>query len=205
MKKINLILIVTLVPITFANTLAQTVKFDFLFGIGWTRGGDNLRVYPITVTSEYGSHYETESIEAGEARIYTLGGKLYFANFPVGIQFTWNDYASLQHNVEGLDDNFRRHSINIIPYFRIKQFRIGIGVSYYYHAEFIEDAEGNGISAHGDYQMEHTKGYIYEVDYVWDVNKFVSSFSIGLRYTQVKFKPYDINGSNGGLFFLLAI
>ena len=205
MNKIIQISIFALIFLSLSNLYAQKPRFDFVFGLGLTTGGDKMAEYPIIISSEFGSRESSEDIRAGDTRIFFLGGNIYFSNFPVGLQITWNYHYAIAEYVEGLNSDFERNSIDLLPYYRYNEFRFGVGLSYYMNVRFIEDAVGTGINRKGEIIFDDVQGYIFEVDYIWNKVLFFTALSVGFRYTQVEYQPYQINGNCIGIIFSASI
>ena len=73
------------------------------------------------------------------------------------------------------------------------------------NVRFIEDAVGTGINRKGEIIFDDVQGYIFEVDYIWNKVLFFTALSVGFRYTQVEYQPYQINGNCIGIIFSASI
>lgn len=194
--------------LSLSNSHAQLAQFDLVVGAGLTIGGDKIAEYPIVVTTEGISYQSTASIKAGKNGIYFFGGMVHLTNFPLGLQITWNRILSTGGDVEGLESEFTRNSIDILPYFTFDRFRLGIGLSYYYNVKFIDDADFGGGYFHRkvEYKFTDSHGYFLEIDYVWNKStNYYVSFITGVRFTKITYEPIKLDGNNVGIFLNLAI
>ncbi|MBI2380328.1 MAG: hypothetical protein HYV16_06215 [Gammaproteobacteria bacterium] len=145
-------------------------------------GGDSLGIEVNVQTGE-----ETDRIRAGA--LYQLAAG---ALFPVADDWAIQATAgivrdSIHSNVNEGKGQFHKKFVELMPYYGLGRHRFGLGMTYYYSAEF----NGNGDESQGDVNghISFDKELAPTLAYDWFYNE---SLALGLRYTAAEFDADEV-------------
>jgi hypothetical protein len=166
---------------------ASTANTDLLLSFGVTYGGDKLA----TISYKHGDDVD---IHAGGLVLFGIGVLHQFGN-------NWEAQASVNYhfdraNARNGDATFDRIPLDFLGFYRVGAHRFGGGVTYHLNPKFDSDFDFAG--GDGTVDFDNAVGAVIEYDYF-----FNESVSLGVRYTNIKYKSADISddidGSYGGL------
>lgn len=133
-----------------------------------------------------------ESFHANE--LFSLGGGASYLtdakNIEVQVTLAWK-YGNL--NASDGSIKFTRYPLDALVFYRMNKFRFGGGLTYHLNPKLSAD----GVAAPLDgFKFDNALGLVLQADYL-----LTEQASIGLRYTNLSYKPKgggDSLSSNGG-------
>jgi len=201
-----------------AETLAKQPKNILFFaGIGWTAGGDTFDVDPTDTRQNSSSgllNLDNQLSAGGDVHVWF--GTIWIHNrytetfFAIGYH---NDANTFQDNSSGRtgSSNFGQITYDIVPTYRVANFRFGTGISYHTnirHSETITTTISNTTAtttttATKKIQYDDALGTVVSIGY-----DFSQHGRIDLRYQFIEYVSYEqsallnqkLNGDSVGLY-----
>ena len=145
-------------------------------------GGDKLAIETNVQTGE-----ETDRIRAGALYQFAAG-----ALFPIAEDWAIQATAgivrdSIHSNVNEGKAQFHKKFVELMPYYGLGRHRFGLGVTYYYSAEYGFNGDEN--EGQGNGHISFGKELAPTITYDWFYN---DSLALGLRYTAAQFDADEV-------------
>lgn len=173
-------------------------KTQWIMGIALTGGGETLKNITIRNFNDRQNLRDDEitdvKIKSGELVYAYTGALIAIPGVAFRTQITIGYHADIVRATNG-DITFSRIPLDIIPTWEFEKHRMGLGLTYIFKPKLDTD-DIKGIE---DVNYSETLGTLIHYQY-----KFSQKFSIGVRYTEVKYSPVgdasvSTNGSHMGL------
>lgn len=159
---------------SFAETTQTETVYPGLRGIALlagSTGGDKL----VGIDYENG---ETTKIKAGDGGMLAIGAL--WTHKKIELQSTVGYYADSAPGSNG-DASFTRLPIELMAFWRYKQFRIGGGITHHFNPKLKIDFDGNSDNA--TVKFNHANVLIIQADYYYS-----DQFGVGLKLTDIEYK-----------------
>jgi len=185
--------------IGMATAAASTAKepengagLKWLVGVGLTHGGDELA----EVELDFDGDSIDEDLRGGELITLAAGAVVYLP-LPAWSLQTSIGYHFDEVSADNGDITFERYPLELIPFYNIRNHRLGAGLSYHLSPELdLGELDGSKV------EFDNALGWLIEYDYSfsgWQSGGFV----VGLRYLWIDYKVEKVDNKNvsGGFEF----
>ncbi|MFW2374596.1 MAG: hypothetical protein ACN4GM_15830 [Gammaproteobacteria bacterium] len=147
MKKISSVFSIIMFLMALSMTVNQASAADWLVGAGLTIGGDEL------------GGTSVDTVDAGELiRVYG-GVQLPVGDSPLKVQLTMGYHFDSVESEQGTG-SFDRLEFELIPYYYLDKFRLGLGVTQHVSVAFDQP------TGFPDYDFDDATGIVFEVAHV---------------------------------------
>lgn len=168
--------------IAVADESANAVEMKWLVGFGLTYGGDELA----EVELDFDGDSDDEDLRAGELITLAAGAVVYLP-LPAWSLQTSIGYHFDEVSADNGDITFERYPLELIPFYNLRNHRIGAGLSYHLSPELdLKELGGSKV------EFDDALGWLIEYDYSfsgWQSGGFV----LGVRYLWIDYKVEKVD------------